>query len=183
MVINPEDETSSKTQFQESFLKYLENEYSAKQQRVPVNKLRSILSCNLVPSATAFGSYQLSFDPYDLASDDKEYAAPNNVAETTPGPSNCAACSFTTARLCWNSPPEAPNNWWQINPNSNDYHPDAMQISSTFWLPDITDLCHQQEETHSNYTDLSTVASDILSMIPHGVGVETSVPLGQDLID
>jgi hypothetical protein len=39
MDINPEDETSYSTQYQEAFLKYVENEYCDKHQRVPVNKL------------------------------------------------------------------------------------------------------------------------------------------------
>jgi hypothetical protein len=84
MDINPEDETSYSTQYQESFLKYVENEYCAKHRRRPVNKLEIVLSCILVPSATASGSYQSSFDPYDLSSDDEEYLTLNNVAETTP---------------------------------------------------------------------------------------------------
>jgi len=57
-----------------------------------------------------------------------------------------------------------------------------MEISSTFWLPDITDWWRQQEETHSKYADLSNVASDIFSIIPHGVGVESSFSLGRDVI-
>jgi len=57
-----------------------------------------------------------------------------------------------------------------------------MQISSTFWIPDITDWWRQQEETHSKYADLSNVARDIFSIIPHGVGVEASVSLGKDVI-
>jgi len=36
MDINPEDETSYTTQNQEAFLKYVENEYCAKQRRLPV---------------------------------------------------------------------------------------------------------------------------------------------------
>jgi len=35
-------------------------------------------------------------------------------------------------------------------------------------------------ETHLKYADLSSVVWDIFSVIPHGVGVEASVPLGQD---
>jgi len=85
MDINPEDKTSYTTQYQEAFLKYVENEYWAKHRCVPVNKLETVRSSNLVPSATASGSYQSSFDPYDLSSDDEEYLTPNNVAETTPG--------------------------------------------------------------------------------------------------
>jgi hypothetical protein len=73
MDIYPEDETSSTTQYQEGFLKYVENEYCAKHQRVPVNKLETVPTSNLVPSATASGSYQSSFDQYDLSSDDEEY--------------------------------------------------------------------------------------------------------------
>ena len=73
MDINPEDETSYTTQYQDAFLKYVENEYCAKHRHAPVSTLETVLSCNLVPSATASGSYQSSFDSYDLSSDDDEY--------------------------------------------------------------------------------------------------------------
>jgi len=56
-----------------------------------------------------------------------------------------------------------------------------MEISSTFWIPDITDWWQQQEETHSKYADLCNVARDIFSFIPHGVGVEASFSLGRDV--
>jgi len=72
MDIDPEDETSYTTQYQVAFLKYIENEYCAKHLHVPVNKLETVLSSNLIPSATASGSYQSFFDPYDLSSDDEE---------------------------------------------------------------------------------------------------------------
>jgi len=182
MDINPEDETSYTTQYQEAFLKYVENEYCAKHWRVPVNILKTVPSSNLVPSATASGSYQSSFDPYDSSSDDEEYLTPDNVAETTPRRSNRAARLLTAARLYLNSPPEAPKNGGQINPNRNDYHSDPMGFSSTFWILDITDWWRQEEETHSKYADLSNVARDILSIIPQGVGVEASFSLGRDII-
>jgi len=178
MDINPEDETSYTTQFQEAFRKYVENEYCAKHQRVPVNKLQTIPTSNLVPSATASGSYQSSSDPYDSSSDDEEYLTPNDVGETTPGGSDRAARLLTVARLRLNSPPEAPKNWGRIDPNLNDYHSDPMEISSTLWIPDITDWWRQQEEPHSKYPDLSNVVRDIFSIIPHGVGVEASFSLG-----
>jgi len=54
-----------------------------------------------------------------------------------------------------------------------------MEISSTFWIPDITDCWRQQDETDSKYADLSNVARDIFSIIPHGVGVEASFSLGR----
>ena len=57
-----------------------------------------------------------------------------------------------------------------------------MEISSTFWIPDITEWWRQQEETHSKYADLSNVARDIFSIIPHGVSVEASFSLGRDVI-
>jgi hypothetical protein len=94
MDMNPEDETSYTTQYEEAILKYVENEYCAKHRRVPVNKLETVPISNLVPSATASGSYQSSFDTYDLSSDDEEYLTPNNVAETTPGRSARATCLF-----------------------------------------------------------------------------------------
>jgi len=81
-----------------------------------------------------------------------------------------------------NSLLELPLNWGQINPNLNDYHSDPMESSSTFWLPDINDWWRQQEEMHSKYADLSNVARNIFSIIPHGVGVEASFSLGRDVI-
>jgi len=62
MDINPEDEISCTTQYQEAVQKYVENEYYAEYQRMRVNKLETVPSSNLVPSATASGSYQSSFD-------------------------------------------------------------------------------------------------------------------------
>jgi hypothetical protein len=99
MYINPQYETSYTTQYQEAFLKYVENEYCTKHRRVPVHNLVTVPSSNLVPSATASGSYQSSIDPYDSSSNDEEYLTPNNVAETTPGRSDRAARLLTTARL------------------------------------------------------------------------------------
>jgi hypothetical protein len=117
-------------------------------------------------------------DPYDSSCDDEKYSTPNTVAEMTSGHSDRAACSFTAAMLYFNSPPEAPKNWGHINPTLNDYHSDPMEISSTFWIPDITDWWHQQEQTNPKYAYLSNVECDIFCNIPHGVGVETSFALG-----
>jgi len=57
-----------------------------------------------------------------------------------------------------------------------------MEISSIFWLPNITNWWRQQEEMHSNYADLSNVAQDIFSVIPHSVRVEASFSLARDVI-
>jgi hypothetical protein len=111
MDIDPKDETSYTTKYQQAFLKYVENEYCAEYRRVPVNKLETVPTSNLIPSVTASVSYQSSFDTYDLFSDDEEYLTPNNLAETTPGRSDRAARLLTAARLYSNSPPEAPKNW------------------------------------------------------------------------
>jgi len=160
----------------------VENEYCAQHRRLPVIKSDNTLNNNLSSFEMASRSGQSSYDPYDFSSDDNEYLMPTNVAETTPGRSDRAAHLLTAARLYLNSPPELPQNWGQINPNLNDYHSDPMAISSTFWLPDITDWWRQQEETHSKYADLSNVARDIFSIIPHGVRVEASFSLGRNVI-
>jgi len=57
-----------------------------------------------------------------------------------------------------------------------------MEISSTFWILDLTDYWRQQEEMHSKYADLSKLAHDQFSIIPRGVGVEASFSLGRDVI-
>jgi len=149
MDINPECETSYTTQYQEAFLKYVENENCATQRHVPVNQHESLRSSNLIRSATALGSCQWSFDPYDLSSDNEEYLMPDNVAETTPGRSDCAACLLTATRLYFNSPPKAPTNWGHIDLNPNDYQSDPFECSKTFWLPDLTDWWCQQEDWYS----------------------------------
>jgi hypothetical protein len=130
----------------------------------------------------ASGSRQLLFDPYDLFSDDEDYSTPNNVAETTPGFSECAAGLLTADRLYLNSPPEVTKYRGQINPNLNHYHSDLMEIRSTFWIPDITNWQRQQEQKYSKYADFSNVARDIFFIIPHGVRGEASVSLGRDVI-
>ena len=57
-----------------------------------------------------------------------------------------------------------------------------MEMSSTFWIPDIINWWFQQEETHSKYADLSNVVHNTFPIIPHGVGVEVSFSLGRDSI-
>jgi hypothetical protein len=130
MDINPADETSHSTEYQEAFLKYEDNEYCAKHRCVPVNKPQSILSSNCIPSATASGSCQSSSHLYDLSSDDEEYFRPNNEAEMTPGLRDCAANFLTAAQLYFNSPSEASKTWGQINSNLNDNHSDPMEFLS-----------------------------------------------------
>jgi hypothetical protein len=132
MDINPDDEAFYTTQYKEDFPKYVKNEYCTKHRRAPVNKAETVLSSNLVPSPIGSASRQLSFDRYHLSSHIEEYLTPNNVAENTPGQSDRAAHLMTAVRLYLNSPPEAPKNWEQINPNLNEYHSDPMEISRTF---------------------------------------------------
>ena len=160
----------------------MENEYCTKHRRLPVTESENIPNNNLSFSAMASRSGQSSYYPYDLSSDNEKYLMPNNVAETTPGQSDRAARLLTARRLYLNSPPELPQNWAQINPNLNDYHSDPMEVSRTFSLLDITDWWRQHEETHSKYAGLSNVARDIISTIPHGVGVEARYSLGRDVI-
>jgi len=106
---NRENETSNTTQYPETFLRYLENEYCAKHQRVQVNKLNSLYSSNPILSIMASGSWQLCFDRYDSSCDDEELLTPTNVAERTLGHGDGGVSSMTAARLCSNSPSEAPN--------------------------------------------------------------------------
>ena len=106
----------------------------------------------------------------------------NDAAKMTPRRSDCTARLLTAARLYLNSPPELPQNWGYINPNHNDYHYDHMEIGSPFWIPDLTNWWLQQKGNHSTYAELSNVASDIFSIIPHGVIVETSFSFGRDVI-
>jgi len=182
MYFNPEDETSYTIQYQEAFLKYVEYEYCAQHRRLSVTKHGKLQSNEFIHSAMPPQSGQSSFDPYDLSSGDEEYLTPTNLAETTPGWSDCAACLLTAARLYLNLPPESPKNWWQDNLNLDDYLSDLMEISSTCWIPDIMERWRHQDEMQSKYADLSNVARGISSIVPHGAGVEAIFPLGRDVI-
>jgi len=84
MNINPEDEISYTTQYQESFLKYVENEYCARHGYLPVSKPKRVHRNDLFPMATASGSGQSHIDPYKISSNEEEYAMTKNVPEMTP---------------------------------------------------------------------------------------------------
>jgi len=86
--INSKNKTSYTAQSQEAFRMYVEYEYCAKHQHVPVNKPKSFPNKNLVPFVMTLRSGQLSFDPYDLSSDDVKYLTRNNVDEMPPGQRN-----------------------------------------------------------------------------------------------
>jgi hypothetical protein len=107
---------------------------------------------------------------------------PTNVAKTTPRCCARAALLLTAPRHFLNSPPEIRKNGGQIDLKFNDYHSDPMDISATFWLLDITDWWQRQEETHSKYANLSNVVHNIISIIPHGAGVEAKFSLLQHVI-
>jgi len=182
MDINPEDETFYTTQYHEAFLKYLENEYCAKYQPVPVDKPKSVPSCYLVPSVMALASSQFYFHSNDLCCGEEEYLTHYNVVETPPVVSDCAAHLLTTTRLHLNSAWEARNHFGQINPNFNNYHSDSLGISSPFWIRDIADWWHQHDVTHSRYGDLCNVTRNVFTNISPGVGVEASFSLAWDVI-
>jgi len=63
MDIHPEDETSYTTQYQEAFLKYVENEYCAKHRRLLVIKPDNTQNVNLNSFEMASRSHQSSHDP------------------------------------------------------------------------------------------------------------------------
>jgi len=107
---------------------------------------------------------------------------PKNIAETTPTLSDCGPSILNARRLYLNSPPASAKNRSQVNPNPNDYNSDPIEICSIFWKLDITDRWPEQEETHPKYADLSNVACDIVSILPHGLKVGDSFSLGQDVI-
>jgi len=139
MDTNPEDKTSYTTQYQEAFLKSVENIYSAKHGQMSVIKPENVPHGNIFLSAQVSGLAQSSLDPYDLSSGDEDYSTPEGVAETTPGWCDCTACLLMAAGPYFDSPPETPKHWGQINPNINDYHSDPMEISCTSRILDITD--------------------------------------------
>jgi len=158
----------------------VDNEYCAKHSQFWLIQPKSVRRNNCFPFATASGSVQCSLDAYDMSSDDEDYWVPKNVTQSTPGWRDCAARLLTAARLHLISLPESLKNWGPVNQKLNDYHSDRIEISSTFWLPDITNWWRQQGKTLSQHADLSDVAQNILSIIPHGVGVEARSSLGWD---
>jgi hypothetical protein len=113
-----------------------------------------------------------------LSSDDEEYMTPSNVSATTPRQDDRAAHVLTAARLYSNSMPESPLKWGQINPNLHNYDLDAIEISGTFAIPNITNLWRQLEEMHSTSANLANKVHHIFFIIPHGIRDDTSSSLG-----
>jgi len=105
-----------------------------------VIKLKNVQHSNFFRFAKASAFVQSSSVPYDSSSDIDDYLTPKSIAEMTPGRSDRASRLLTASRLHLNSPPESPKHLGQVNPNVSDYYSYPMQISITFWLPDITDL-------------------------------------------
>jgi hypothetical protein len=129
-------------------------------------------------TALASGSGQLSVDAYDLSSDDDQSWILTVLAEMTPKWTVCAAPLLTNARLYLYSPPQAPNNCGQNNPNLKGSHTNPVEMSTPFWIPEITDWWHHQEDRHWRYADLSNVACNIFSIIRPGDGMDTHFSLG-----
>jgi len=98
----------------------------------------------------------------------------------TPRQSDHTAHLWTTTRLYLNPPPESPKNWGQRNLNLSGYHSDPMEISSTVWIPNITNWWRQHGERHSTDANLTNVARDMVCITPDAVGVDTRFALGQD---
>jgi len=82
-----------------------------------VTKLKNLHSKDFIHSATASQSGQSSYDPYDFSNGDEERVTPRNLGEKSPGRMDRPARVLTAARLNWNSPPESPKYWGQVNPN------------------------------------------------------------------
>lgn len=71
----------------------------------------------------------------------------------------------------------------QYRPNIDDLKSeDPDEMTAGFWKPDIAAYWLHQEKVCGEYALLSRMARDIFSVIPHGVGVESSFSLGRDLI-
>jgi hypothetical protein len=74
---NAKDKSSCSPQYHVLFLKFGENQYSAKRRCLPVSKADIILSNYHFPSTPASVSGQGSSDPHDLSSDDADTSHPN----------------------------------------------------------------------------------------------------------
>jgi hypothetical protein len=81
-----------------------------------------------------------------MSSNDDGYMNPNNVAETANGQHNSAVRLLTVCCLYFDSPPEAPKNWWQMNRNFKNNHSGTIESSHKFRILDDTNWRHQQEE-------------------------------------
>jgi hypothetical protein len=71
MNIHPEDETSSITQYQETIVRYGENEYCTKHRCLPVIEPNYFPTTNLVFLAIHCRSGLSFYDQYDLSSDNE----------------------------------------------------------------------------------------------------------------
>jgi len=73
MDIYPQDETSHTTQYAEVILKYGKNEFCGKHWQMSIIEREKVVASNIFGSAKASGFGELSYDQYDLSSDNEEY--------------------------------------------------------------------------------------------------------------
>ena len=85
---------------------YMENEYCANHECLPVIKPESILSNILVSSAMDSRSCRSSYYLVALSSDGNEYFISKNVAEMMHRRTDCAPPLLTAGKLYLNSTPE-----------------------------------------------------------------------------
>jgi hypothetical protein len=139
-------------------------------------KSESLPSNNLCQSTIVSRFGQSPSDRYQLPDTHEEYLRRRSEAQITHGWNNDAAQLLTTAMLIPNSPTESPPNWRQLDLTFNLHHSGPMEISTNCLIPDITTYC-QQQETHTNSTDCSSVSCKIFSILPHVITVEASCTL------
>jgi len=183
MDINPEDKISYTTQYHEVFLKIVENEYCTKHRHWPVTTPESVMHNNHFSPTMASRSDPFSSDPYDLSSSYEEYLMPETVNKMTLRRSDCTPRSLAAARHYLNSQTGLPQRWGLISLNHDNYHSDRVEISQKSWIPDIKGWWRKHMEMHWMYAVLCKAACDTFLIIPHGVTMDASFSLGQNVIN
>jgi len=170
--INPENETSYTTQYWVACLKYVENEYCVNQRCLSIIKPEAYRATISSPPQWLLDVAILPMIHMICPAMINNTWSQKVWLKWHPRDASAFSHLLTAARLYFNSMPELPQHWGQINPNHNDYHSYPTQISSTVSIQNITVWWRQQEGMNPTYANLSNMARDISSIILHSIRVE-----------
>ena len=187
MNIDPRDPTSYTFQYTEAFLSYWEENYVLSDGPVPGVKIG--MKGNPFIEGETQSSEEEPLSPGEsLYFSDSEDADFEETARPiypgiTPARASRQERMKDVARSYLSTLPVDIASIDQRRPNIDDLKSeDPDEMTAGFWKPDVAAYWLQQEENFGEYAVLARMARDIFSVIPHGVGVESSFSLGRDLI-
>ena len=178
MGVGSGDQTSYSRQYSDAFLDYWEKQY-VDIDMAKIGKAKDVEQ-QLIPRTEKSIRRIYLLD----SSDEEDDCQIQETIQCTPRTSSRKSHLMQQARQYLAN---VPVNIQSLQPEPLEVQDDLMsndpeEITASFWYPDVGGWWLKQETSMGEYRDLAKMARDIFSVMPHGVGVESSFCLGRDVI-